>query len=548
MEQEIQARVADVAVEVTDKVEPTVHELPVVAVKGNAHGLRADAAKIIAGELAKGRFFMNGDGLLELVVTSGGKHELRPVTAKRLAYLIEKFTKPVALKIVKGKVDHTPTQCGAGFASGIMETDEFRDQLHSIQLISPCPLLMEHEGKLIVAAEDNVVGDIFAHGEAPPEPETIEEAKQILNKVLVDFKFVNPGDRARAWAAMLSPGLVMSGLMKGRAPIDLLESDQSQSGKGYWNKMKTAIYNQQAAIINFGQHGLGSVERSFDSAVVAGSGFVQLDNLRGKIASQKIESALTEDLYQATVAHCPDITINPTRISFSMTTNAASLNRDLANRSAPVRIKKRHKGYEFQRYENDGFILDHIRENQPIFLGAVFRIVREWHNKGCEWDRVAAHQHDFSRWAGVMNHIVKDILGEPDMFEGYADVRKMLHTPSQSWLRDIARAMLDSKDSTEPLQTSAILKELEESGNEKLVPGLRDCETLDMGNAARKCATLAGRRLSTLFRDTDEIIIEGTRITRTLEKKPRIGIDEEGKQVNKGDRETPCYSFEVVKD
>ncbi|VGO11874.1 hypothetical protein PDESU_00421 [Pontiella desulfatans] len=528
-------------------IEKKVHELPTVVVKGNTHGLRAGAAKLIAGELAKtGRFFMNGDALMELVV-KGKKHELRPATAKRLAYLIEKYTKPVALKAVKDSAVTVPTQCGQGFASSIMETDEFHELLHSIQIISPCPLLIKHEGKLELVAQDKVVGDVFAHGEAPPEPETVKEAKQILDKVLVDFDFVSDGDRSRAYAALIVPSLVMGGLLEGRATIDLIESNESQSGKGYWNKMKSAIYNQQSAVINFGQRGLGSAERSFNCAVVAGHGMILFDNCRGHIESQQIESFLTEDSYQAAVPHCPDVTIDPTRTVVSMTTNEASLNKDLAYRTAPVRIKKREKGYGFERYENDGFILDHIRLNQPVFLGAVFRIVREWYSNGGQVDPVAAHAHDFSRWAGVMNYIVKDILCEADMFAGYDDVKKMLYTPNQSWLREVSRALLENKDTSASMQTGDILKELEELGLERLIPGLKDYETLDMGNCLRKCSTLAGRKLSPLFRGTGDIVIEGIRIKRTVESKPRIEIDAEGKSVNRGDRETPCYSFEVVK-
>ncbi|MDF7826492.1 hypothetical protein P4B35_20850 [Pontiellaceae bacterium B12227] len=533
---------------VAEVIETKVAELPTVVVKGSTHGLRADAAKIIAGELAKTeRFFMNGDALMELV-EKGKKHELRPVTTKRLAYLIEKYTKPVAFKVVKGEGVTTPTQCGQGFASSIMETDEFREQLHSIQIISPCPLLMEHEGKLMVAAQGNVVGDVFAHGEAPPEPETVEEAKLILDKVLVDFDFVSSGDRSRAYAALIVPSLVMGGLLKGRATIDLIESNESQSGKGYWNKMKSAIYNQQSAIVNFGQRGIGSAERSFNSAVIAGHGMILFDNCRGHIESQQIESFLTEDTYSASNPYTADVTVVPTRTVVSMTTNEASLNKDLANRTAPVRIKKRAKGYEFHRYENDGFILDHIRENQSEFLGAVFKIIREWYEAGCKVDPVAAHAHDFSRWAGVMNYIVKDILGEADMFDGYSDVKKMLYTPNQSWLREVSRALLEVKDSTGLLQTGDILKELEAMGLERLIPGLKDHETLETGTCLTKCSTLVGRKLKPLFRGTNEIVIEGIRIKRTVELKPRIEMNAEGKSVNRGDRETPCYSFAMVQD
>lgn len=230
-----------------------------------------------------------------------------------------------------------------------------------------------------------------------------------------------------------------------------------------------------------------------------------------------------------------------------MTSNEANLNLDLTNRTVVTRILKQTKGYKFASY-SEGNILDHVRSNQPEFLGAVFRIVQEWYDKGCPVDADAAHEHDFSKWASILNYVLTEILGEPDMFEGYADVKLMLHTPNQRWLLDVARTMLQDNESTKSMQTSDMLKELEEAGNEDLIPGLKEADTLEMGNTARKCATLTGRRMSVLFKDTDEINIENVSIKRTIEKKSRIEINAEGKSVNRGDRETPCYSFEVVKD
>lgn len=524
-------------------------ELPTVVVKANAHGVVQDAATIVGDVLDRsGRFFQNGDALLELT-TYQGSPTLKSVSQKRLAYLIEKLTRPVALKPSKdGECTMVPTQCGTGFASRIMDSDEFRDQLPSIELVSQSPVMIDHNGKLEFVSNGQVVRDVFAHGKTPQVPETIEQAKATLYKVIKDFRFVSDGDRSRAIASLLTPAFVMGGLLgNARAPISLCSADQSQAGKGFMNKLISAAYNLSPAIVNFGQKGIGSAERSFDSSVAGGNRAVIFDNVRGRISSQKLESFCTEDSYLATVPHSADVTVDPKRTVIMMTSNEANLNLDLTNRTVVSRILKQSKGYEFASYP-EGNILDHVRANQPEFLGAVFRIVQEWYNKGCPIDGDAAHEHDFSKWASILNYVMTEILEEPDMFKGYADVKMMLHTPNQRWLLDVARTMLQDKESTESMQTSDVLNELEEAGNEDLIPGLREADTLEMGNTARKCATLTGRRMSVLFRDTDEINIENVSIKRTIEKKPRIEINEEGKSVNRGARETPCYSFEVVQD
>jgi len=55
-------------------------------------------------------------------------------------------------------------------------------------------------------------------------------------------------------------------------------------------------------MIYFGS-GVGGATESFDSALVKGKNFVQFDNVRGSINSQKFETFMSEDSYQARPAY-----------------------------------------------------------------------------------------------------------------------------------------------------------------------------------------------------------------------------------------------------
>jgi hypothetical protein len=526
-----------------------VNELPTVVVKADAFNIVPDAGETIGGVLAKtGRFFQNGDATLELV-THQGAPTLRSVTNKRLAYLIDKLTRPVAIKQKKdGEGKMVPTQCGVGFAGRVMDSDEYRDQLPSIEIVTPTSVLMEHAGKLVSVADGQSVRDVFAYGKAPKLPETIEQAKALINELIKDFRFVSKGDRSRAIAGFITPAFVQGGLLgNARAPIALCSADQSQAGKGWMNKLISAVYCFKPAIVNFGQKGIGSAERSFDSSVARGNRAVVFDNVRGRISSQKLETFCTEDSYLATIPHSPDVTVDPKRTFIMMTSNEANLNKDLTNRTIVTRILKQAKRYDFASYP-EGNILDHVRANNSEYHGAVYFLIQAWYDQGCPVDENAVHEHDFSKWAGILNYILTEILGEADMFAGYADVKMMLHTPNQRWLLEVARAMLSDKESTEALQTRELLDELELTGHETLIPGFREADTLELSNVARKCTTLTGRRFSALFGELNEITIENVRIKRTIEKKPHFTTDSEGKLVDKGERDTPCYAFEIIED
>jgi hypothetical protein len=58
------------------------------------------------------------------------------------------------------------------------------------------------------------------------------DAVALLYEMYADFHFATPADLARALAAAITPALVFGKLLGGRAPVDLGESDVSQSGKG----------------------------------------------------------------------------------------------------------------------------------------------------------------------------------------------------------------------------------------------------------------------------------------------------------------------------
>jgi len=109
-----------------------------------------------------------------------------------------------------------------------------------------------------------------------------------LRGYLSDFEFSSKGDESRAIAALITPALVQGGLLGGRSPIDLGEADDSQAGKGYRNRMVAAIYNAEVNTIAQRQGGSGSLEESFCRALMAGTSFLSIDNVRRKIDSPMI--------------------------------------------------------------------------------------------------------------------------------------------------------------------------------------------------------------------------------------------------------------------
>ncbi|MCH8199804.1 MAG: hypothetical protein IIA54_07040 [Chloroflexi bacterium] len=95
----------------------------------------------------------------------------------------------------------------------------------------------------------------------PAQEITLAKAVAMLLEMLIDFRFATAADGARAVAAVITPALVMGGLLGGRAPIDLGEADSSQSGKGFRNKLTAAVYNHTVRTVTQKKGGVDAVQQ-----------------------------------------------------------------------------------------------------------------------------------------------------------------------------------------------------------------------------------------------------------------------------------------------
>lgn len=346
-------------------------ELPKVWVKGEVEGLIGKAGKQL-GKLAAAtnRVYLRGDQPME-VIDINGVRKLEPLTVGRAICLFDKLAAMVKVIFTQDgmKDKEIPTVPAKSFINLVLISDEFMRELPPISVISPCPVMIESEGKPVVVHSANTIEGVHAYGEPPTRYDSVKEAKAKLEEILVDFNFLTRADRSRALASFITPALVHGGLLKGRAPIDLSEADQSQAGKGFRNKLLTAMYCQQAAMVNFtGRSGYGGAEESFDSALVAGKNFLALDNVRGKINSQKIETFMTEQSYRARPPYCQFIEIDPARTVVLMTSNSADMTQDLANRCISTSIRKQPMDHEYATFDEDECdVLTYVERNQPDF-------------------------------------------------------------------------------------------------------------------------------------------------------------------------------------
>jgi hypothetical protein len=480
------------------------------------HGAQSisESGRTLGTLLAKTeRFFIRGGAVVKLLKESDGLPVLCDVKPATLASDFESVA--YLCKVDGVKKDGTPslksTTCPEQTAKIISVSAAFREIMPPITVLTRCPVLIERAGSLIQVAGYDRESGIYAAGR-PAEPMAVEDARRLLCEILEGFKFATPADRARALAAMITPALVFGGLLRGRAPIDLGEADASQTGKGYRNKLTAALYAQSVRTITQQKAGVGSLEESFNAALIRGANFIALDNIRGKIDSPAFESFLTEETYSARMPYREPVEIDPRRVLIMLTSNKADVTTDLANRSSCVRILKQADGYTFTMYP-EGDILEHVRVNQPRYLGAVFSIVKAWYESGKP--RTTESRHDFRPWAQTLDWITRNLLDAGSLLDGHRETQARMTNPVLGWLREVAIEVIRAKQAGAWLRAGDIIDLIAETGIE--TPGLPEHGDLADHDTRKTAQQATGRRLGLCFKTGDAISIDGMTIERQEE-------------------------------
>jgi hypothetical protein len=473
----------------------------------------SESARAIFERIGPSRtLFWRGGALVELV-TVDGVAGLDIVKPDGFRTRVEKFGNLFAWRSDnKGGANLKPSKLSADDAKAMLAATEARDYLPAIANVLRCPVLTETEsGDVAILGRGyhpEQGGLLILAGDTPPQVPAAEAA-QALRWLLEEFSFQSEGDRARAVAAFITPALRIGGFLLGNIPVDVAEADQSQSGKGYRHNLIAALYKEDAYSVTSRNGGVGGVDESFDTALIAGRPFICLDNFRGRMDSQHLESFLTcPALFSARIPHRGEALINPKRFILQMSSNGMEATRDLANRASICRMRKR-PGFQYRD------TLAELQRRQPYFLGAVFSLVAEWVASGKP--RTKDCRHDFREWNQILDWIVRNLVGCAPLMEGHEDAQERVSNPALSWLRSVALAVEAENRLGLPLIASELVEVCDLHA--VAIPG-------DPADENRS-ACQVGKLCKQLFRDGDALDVDSFTVNRTRKEyhKPSGDLD-----------------------
>jgi len=354
----------------------------------------------------------------------------------------------------------------------------------------------------------------FMSQDPPPETAFADAAHVLLNEILGDFEFETDADKARAASAFLMPILKSSNLIHGRIPARIQKAALSGSGKTYLDQLLAAVYGDELVQITQNEKGgVGSLDEAFGNGLFRGTPFIQLDNIRGALASTMIESFATgRGEMQVRRVHIGYREVDREKYFLSITSNGFEPSSDLVCRSLIIQLK-RGVSDRFRQYP-EGELLDHIEHNQGRYMGCIVSIVKEWFQFG----RPATSESGFRRGLHgaiqVCDWIVQNLLGLPRLLEHHEEVQLLMSASNQSWLHDVGQALESCEALGQDLRAMELAERLEEL--EIPVPGV---PTIGMSNIQA-----VGKAIGTVMKGIFEgdgdasVTVGGYRVTRQIRR------------------------------
>jgi hypothetical protein len=227
-----------------------------------------------------------------------------------------------------------------------------------------------------------------------------------------------------------------------------------------------------------------------------------------------LESFLTADrIFPCRIPYRSIVNVCADEYFICVTSNGLETTRDLANRSAIIRIRKRPQDYRFKEYP-EGDLLAHVRANQPFYLGCVFGVIREWYDAGKL--RSVEMRHDFKEWVQIMDWIVQELLELAPLMDGHLEAQQLVSNADLVFLRQVCFAVERGEALGEP-QAALEIAQICQAENIE-IPGLRHSDDLD------RCALQVGSCFKRIFDNRDSVNVDDYRVERQpLSKKRKDG-------------------------
>src|SRR5205085_991636 len=120
-----------------------------------------------------------------------------------------------------------------------------------------------------------------------------------------------------------------------------------------------------------------------------------------------------------------------------ISSNGLHATADLADRALIIRTLGRDH-HEYRGYP-EGYLLEHVRANQPYILGCIYSVLSDWVREGRVWREDTPHR--VQPWANMCAWIVEHYFETPPLMEGHEAVQTRASDSGQTAIRELCVAV-----------------------------------------------------------------------------------------------------------
>ncbi len=325
-----------------------------------------------------------------------------------------------------------------------------------------------------------------------PSREDIEKAKHlIVTELLGDFPFVGPSEIAHALCLLLLPFL--RELIDGPTPLHDIEGPSAGTGKSLL--IAVLAYPAIGGSLSMMSEATDEdeIRKRLTSKLRRGPSFIVIDNVRRRLDSGALASALTMQMWEDRLLGSSETLLLPIRTAWAVTANNPSFSNEIARRTIRIRLDSKQDRPWLRRNFRHKDLLAWTREHRGELIAAALTLIQAWIAAGRPAG--SATLGSYENWARVFGGLF-DVIGLPGFLANIEQVYETSDAEGSAW-RGFIRAWWDK------------FSDREVGVAELFEISIRQDEPLDLGNGTDKAMKTRFGRLLVGARDRQ---FEGLRI------------------------------------
>jgi hypothetical protein len=338
------------------------------------------------------------------------------VDGKEFITMIEMFIKPWTKIFTKNGSMVVSKSLTESQSNIVLHSQSFKDKLPTINRIFDIqiPIIYKKELTFPKKGYDKRFGSWLPHNapQIKTDMYTLEESKNLINKIFEEFCFMSERDKTHAIAAFITPFL--RGLFpkfSTRTPVFIYMANRERAGKDYCAGCSGMLYegsNTEEPAISNDEKNQGSNEelrKKIMACMMEGKKRFHSANNKGLLNNSIFEGVTTAEKWSDRVLGKNTNIKFDNEMDYSLSGNIGMrLTPDLANRARIINLHLVDEDANSRTFKNP-ILHQWIYDNRVSIISALYKIIENWVLKGMPKGTIPFTS--FPKWAEICGGVME---------------------------------------------------------------------------------------------------------------------------------------------